>query len=68
MIAVIKPNTPEEKIEHLIGWIKEQNVDVHVSKGHEYTVLGLIGNTSNIDMDLLGCLDIVESVKRITEQ
>ena len=67
MIAVIKPNTPEEKIEHLIGWIKEQNVDVHVSKGHEYTVLGLIGNTSNIDMDLLGCLDIVESVKRITE-
>ena len=67
MIAVIKPNTPEEKIEHLTGWIKEQNVDVHVSKGHEYTVLGLIGNTSNIDMDLLGCLDIVESVKRITE-
>ena len=67
MIAVIKPNTPEEKIEHLKGWIKQQNVDVNVSKGHEYTVLGLIGNTSNIDMDLLGCLDIVESVKRITE-
>ncbi len=67
MIAVIKPNTPDEKIEHLIGWIKEQNVDVHVSKGHEYTVLGLVGNTSNIDMELLGCLDIVESVKRISE-
>ena len=67
MIAVIKPNTPKEKIEHLIGWIKEQNVDVHVSEGHEYTVLGLVGNTSNIDMELLGCLDIVESVKRITE-
>ncbi len=67
MIAVIKPNTPKEKIEHLIGWIKEQNIDVHVSEGHEYTVLGLVGNTSNIDMELLGCLDIVESVKRITE-
>ena len=67
MIAVIKPNTPEEKIKHLIGWIEEQNVEVHVSKGHDYTVLGLVGNTSNIDMDLLGCLDIVESVKRISE-
>ena len=67
MIAVIKPNTPDEKIEHLIGWIKEQNVDVHVSKGHDYTVLGLVGNTSKIDMDLLACLDIVESVKRISE-
>ena len=67
MIAVIKPNTPDEKIEHLIGWIKEQNVDVHVSRGHEYTVLGLVGNTSKIDMELLGCLDIVESVKRISE-
>ncbi|MBQ2737399.1 MAG: 3-deoxy-7-phosphoheptulonate synthase, partial [Clostridia bacterium] len=67
MIAVIKPNTSDEKIEHLIGWLKEQSVDVHVSKGHEYTVLGLVGNTSKIDMDLLGCLDIVESVKRISE-
>ncbi len=67
MIAVIKPNTSDEKIEHLIGWLKEQNVDVHVSKGHEYTVLGLVGNTSKIDMELLGCLDIVESVKRISE-
>ena len=67
MIAVIKPNTPADKLDHLINWLKEQNVDVHVSKGHDYTVLGLVGDTSKIDMDLLKCLEIVETVKRVSE-
>ncbi len=67
MIAVIKSNTPKDKTDHLIGWLKEQNVDVHVSCGQDYTVLGLVGDTSKIDMDLLSCLDIVESVKRVSE-
>ena len=67
MIAVIKPNTPAVKLDHLINWLKEQNVDVHVSKGHDYTVLGLVGDTSNIDMELLKCLEIVETVKRVSE-
>lgn len=67
MIAVIKPNTPADKLDHLINWLKEQNVDVHVSKGHDYTVLGLVGDTSNIDMELLKCLEIVETVKRVSE-
>ncbi len=67
MIAVIKPNTPADKLDHLINWLKEQNVDVHVSKGHNYTVLGLVGDTSNIDMELLKCLEIVETVKRVSE-
>ena len=67
MIAVIKSNTPKDKVDHLISWLKEQNVDVHISCGQDYTVLGLVGDTSKIDMDLLACLDIVDSVKRVSE-
>ncbi len=67
MIAVIKPNTSEEKLLSLIDWLKLQQVDVHISHGKDYTVLGLIGDTGAIDMDLLGSLDIVDSVKRISE-
>ena len=67
MIAVIKKGTSQARIDHLITWLKNQNLDVHISNGENYTVLGLIGNTGNIDMELLGSLEIVESVKRVTE-
>ena len=67
MITVLKPGTSQAQREQLIGWLREQGLDVHVSEGRDYTVLGLIGDTSNVDMDLIGSLDIVESVKRVTE-
>ena len=67
MITVLKPGTSSAQREQLIGWLREQGLDVHISEGSDYTVLGLIGDTSHIDMDLIGSLDIVESVKRVTE-
>ncbi len=67
MIAVLKPNVSEDQKKHLIDWLSAQNIDVHVSEGHEYTVLGLIGDTSRLDMDLIASLDIVDSVKRVAE-
>ena len=67
MIAVIKKNTTEAQMNHLINWLKEQNVDVHISNGVDYTVLGLVGDTSRIDIDLLDSLEIIESVKRVAE-
>ncbi len=67
MIAVLKRGTTQEQKEHLIAWLKTMNLDVHVSEGEEITVLGLIGNTSRVDMELLSSLEIVESVKRVSE-
>ena len=67
MIAVLKPDTSEEQKDKLIEWLKAQNVDVHISKGKEYTVLGLVGNTEAIDVELLESLSIVDSVKRVSE-
>ncbi len=67
MIAVIKSGTTEQQINSLTVWIKSQGLDVHISAGQEHTILGLVGDTSKIDADLLGSLEIVESVKRISE-
>ena len=67
MIAVLKMGTTEQQIENLTRWIKSQGLDVHISNGQEHTILGLVGDTSKIDADLLGSLEIVESVKRISE-
>ena len=67
MIAVLKRNTTEQQRDHLINWLKNMNLDVHVSTGQEITVLGLVGDTSRVDMELLSSLEIVESVKRVSE-
>ena len=67
MIVVIKKNAEEEKRENLIEWLKAQNIDIHISEGEFQTVLGLIGDTSGIDTDLIESLSIVEAVKRISE-
>ena len=67
MIAVVKKSTTQEQLDHLINWLREQNIDVHISEGVDYTVLGLVGDTSRIDIDLLDGLDIIESVKRVAE-
>ena len=67
MIAVLKHGTTPEQTEHLVNWLKRMNLDVHVSEGQEITVLGLIGDTSRVDMDLLKSLEIVDSVKRVSE-
>ncbi|MCL1851831.1 MAG: 3-deoxy-7-phosphoheptulonate synthase [Peptococcaceae bacterium] len=67
MIAVLKPSATKEQIDSLTAWLEERGLAVHVSKGETYTVLGLIGDTSKIDTELLGSLEMIDSVKRISE-
>ena len=67
MIAVLKHGTTPAQTQHLVVWLKHMNLDVHVSEGQEVTILGLIGDTSRVDMELLSSLEIVESVKRVSE-
>lgn len=67
MIAVLKRGTTQAQTDHLLNWLKNMNLDVHVSTGQEVTVLGLVGDTSRVDIELLSSLEIVESVKRVSE-
>ncbi len=67
MIVVLKTNTNETRQAQLIEWFKSMNLGVHVSVGERQTVLGLIGDTSKVDMELVESLDIVESAKRVSE-
>ena len=67
MIAVLKPHVTEQQIENLSAWLRSQGLDVHISRGRLHTVIGLVGDTTKIDKDLVESLDIVDSVKRISE-
>ena len=67
MIAVLKSGASDNQIENLSSWLRSQGLDVHISKGSTHTVIGLIGDTSKIDEELLLGLDMIETVKRISE-
>ena len=67
MTAVYSYSEKEEKKQQLIAWLKSQGVDVHISVGSYQTVLGLVGDTSQVDKDLVASLDIVDSVKTVTD-
>lgn len=67
MVVILKPNSDKEQVENLKNWIKSMGIDTHFSEGETHTIIGLVGDTSNVDMDLIQSLDIVEKVQRIQE-
>ena len=67
MIIVVKNSCEKTQLDNLVDWIKELGLDVHLSRGAQSTVLGLVGDTGRVDIDLISSLDIVEQVQRVQE-
>ncbi len=67
MIAVLKSGTTKEQRENLCEWFRSMGLSTYVSEGEFHTIVGLIGDTSKVDIGLLESLSIIESVKRISE-
>ena len=67
MIIIVKPEVKQEQVNDLIHWIESQNLRTHLSTGDYSTIIGVIGDTSKLDSDLIRGLDIVENVKRVSE-
>lgn len=67
MVILLKQNPDQKQLENLITWLENKNVEIHPTEGSMQTILGLVGDTTAIDIDLLRALDIVEDVKRIQE-
>ena len=65
MIVVLKHNPNRDQLESLITWLREKGITIHTSIGEAHTILGLVGDTSQLDIDLIAALDIVEDVKRV---
>lgn len=67
MIIVVKNSCEKSQYDNLVDWIKDLGLDVHVSRGENSTVLGLVGDTSRVDIDLIMSLEIVDQVQRVQE-
>ena len=67
MVIVLKQKADKKQVEDLVLWLRSKNVVVHPTVGEFQTILGLVGDTKAIDIDMIDGLDVVESVKRISE-
>ena len=67
MIVILKKNPDREQLDNLSNWLKSQGLSIHKSEGENSLVLGLVGDTADLDMELIRALDIVKDVKRVQE-
>jgi 3-deoxy-7-phosphoheptulonate synthase len=67
MIVILKPNPNLDQLESLKNWLLGKGIQIHTSLGTTQMILGLVGDTSTLDIDLISALDIVEDVKRVQE-
>lgn len=67
MIVILKPNPNPDQLESLKNWLIGKGIQIHESLGTSQMILGLVGDTSTLDIDLISALDIVEDVKRVQE-
>ena len=67
MVTILRPGTTEEQKRMLIKWFEDQGLRVTEYVNDDETVLGLIGDTSQIDIEMLESLDIVDRVVEISE-
>ncbi len=67
MIVILKPNAPKEEIKSIVGELKAFGMDVQVNEGVECTVLGVLGNTYEVDSDSITLHPCVDRVMRVSE-
>src|SRR3970040_1873405 len=65
MIIVLRPDATKEQVDHIVERIKSLGLSVHISKGKERTILGVIGDESVLEGQPLEVLPGVERVMPI---
>ena len=67
MIIKVKASAEKAQVHHLTDWLESMNLRLHFSEGDTYTIIGLVGDTSRVDIELIEALEIVDSVTRIQD-
>jgi 3-deoxy-7-phosphoheptulonate synthase len=67
MVIILKNNPDKGQLDSLKSWLTDQGLQIRTTDGENRSILGLIGDTSSVDIELVRALDIVDDVKRIQE-
>ena len=67
MIIILKPEVRKDQLDLFVRRFEDMGLKTHVSRGDFVTIVGLIGDTSKVDIESVRTLDVVESVRRVSE-
>ncbi len=67
MVVVLKPGVTEKECAPLCHWLEESGVKVNTITGAETTILGLVGDTSALDVDRIRSDERVDRVMKVQE-
>ena len=67
MIVILKHTAHQEQIDKLKHFLTGLGLRIDESQGDHSTILGLVGDTTRVDADLIASLDAVEAVQRVQE-
>ncbi|MCI8958029.1 MAG: 3-deoxy-7-phosphoheptulonate synthase [Lachnospiraceae bacterium] len=67
MIIIMKPNASQEAIAKITRTIQDNDLQVHLSKGHQVTIIGVVGDKSRLQGKNLEIADGVDKIVAVTE-
>ena len=67
MIVILKNQARQEQVDRLKAYLTNLGLRIDESRGEHSTILGLVGDTSRVDAELIATLDAVEAVRRVQE-
>lgn len=67
MVIVVKTNLKDQAVKNLVEWVEAKNISVKATEGENSTILGLIGDTTQVDIDAVKSFDVVQDVFRVQE-
>ena len=67
MIIIMKPKASQEAIKNVTSQIEKQGLQVHLSEGHEVTIVGVVGDKSRLNGINFEVADGVDKVVAVTE-
>ena len=67
MVIVLKDGASKTQIDELIEWLTRFDVKSNLVEGVHSKIIGLIGDTTSVDIESVQAKEIVETVKRVQE-
>ncbi len=67
MVVILKPGTTDREVARMKAYFEAKQFQVGVTVGVDCTILGLVGDTTALDMGKIQQFDVVERVTRISE-
>ncbi|MEA5058782.1 MAG: 3-deoxy-7-phosphoheptulonate synthase [Candidatus Pelethousia sp.] len=67
MIISTKRGTPQVELDRLVGSFEDQGLRVSIITGTDYTVIGLVGDTTRLDEKRIRANPFVDNVQRVSE-